>query len=130
MWDTNIADAIVDQDANLTFASSGKVTITASLEDRPEITATVTTTLDYEPSVSTSIENNKNLVGLFPNPAVDVIYISNINNANVDIYNVAGKLVKTISNYNSNEAINISELAKGVYFIKINNTQSLKFVKR
>ena len=62
-------------------------------------------------------ENKKQLV--FPNPATDNIYISNIKeNAIIKIYDVKGKEVLDI-NIIDKQRINISHLSKGVYQIKI-----------
>ena len=131
VWSTDIDDVEVDSDKILNFTTSGKVNITAALEDRPEITATVTTTLEYEPEISTAIGNSINKsISLYPNPANNIIYLSGVENETVEIYNIFGQSVKTVNNYNSNTEINISDLSKGVYLIKIDNSQSLRFIKK
>ena len=68
----------------------------------------------------TSIEENtKELQFIYPNPATDNIYISNLKEENtvVKIYDINGRLV--LENKVSNkEYLNISTLAKGIYQIK------------
>ncbi|MBC8511151.1 MAG: Omp28-related outer membrane protein [Cryomorphaceae bacterium] len=69
---------------------------------------------------SSGIElNGLNRVNIYPNPASDKIYISNLKEDNITtkIYDIKGKLV--LENKVSNkEYLNISKLSKGVYQIK------------
>ncbi|HRG57560.1 MAG TPA: FG-GAP-like repeat-containing protein [Bacteroidia bacterium] len=73
------------------------------------------------------ISNNSN-IHLFPNPASDKLSItfdkSMNNNVSVNIVDVAGRIAQTNSFVNisaqSQQHIDISKLAKGVYFVKIN----------
>ena len=63
--------------------------------------------------------NDPNRINIYPNPASDNIYISNLNkeNTRVKIYDINGKLV--LENKISNkEYLNISKLSKGIYQIK------------
>ena len=77
-------------------------------------------------------ENNKLGVNIFPNPAVDVLNITKVsNNATFTIYNVAGQFIskgKVINN-----KVNVTSLAKGVYFIEVSEkgaTSKMKFIKK
>ena len=59
---------------------------------------------------------------MFPNPANgDRVYFSVTEDATINIYNVIGKLVSTRAVTKSKNNINISELSKGVYLLKINS---------
>ena len=64
-------------------------------------------------------DNNKAIQLIYPNPASDKIYISNLKEDNtlIKIYDINGRLVleNKISN---NEYLNISKLSKGIYQIK------------
>ena len=75
-------------------------------------------------TTSTSIElNGPDKINIFPNPASEKIYISNLKeeNTNVKIYDIKGSLVleKKISD---KKYLNISALLKGVYQIKFEGT--------
>jgi hypothetical protein len=57
---------------------------------------------------------------IYPNPAIDKIFISGLNNkAKVSIYNICGTLeaTKTVSVFDNN--IHINELAEGIYILNI-----------
>jgi len=70
--------------------------------------------------ISTSVEENSKTIQLiYPNPATDKIYISNLKEDNtlIKIYDINGRLVleNKISN---NQYLNISNISKGIYQIK------------
>jgi hypothetical protein len=80
------------------------------------------------------IEQNSNVFSVYPNPANGQLRIMNyeLQNENIEIFDIAGKMVKT---YNSpiNNTIDISELQAGMYFITIySKGQKItkKFVKQ
>ncbi len=71
-------------------------------------------------------QNAKNTLSVYPNPSSNVIYVDGIdfNTSTVaTIVDLQGKLVKTVE-LNGNNAIDISELNKGVYIVKIENKVS------
>jgi len=81
-----------------------------------------------EPDV-TNVENEirQSTIRIFPNPAADILHISNISaETHADIYDLTGMLVsrKNISS----ATIDVSSLNPGVYFISIGNTIN-RFVK-
>jgi len=58
-------------------------------------------------------------VYVFPNPATDVIRISNAENSEVEIYNTMGSLLLKETAVSSSTTIDISVLDKGTYFVRI-----------
>jgi endonuclease I len=61
---------------------------------------------------------------MFPNPVRDnFIYFSSTQDLNVIIYNVLGKQVLIENLNDSKDFINISNLNKGIYLVKINSSQ-------
>jgi subtilisin-like proprotein convertase family protein len=83
-----------------------------------------------------SLNNNIELVNnvaLYPNPAYDAIYLTDVNsNAEIFITDISGKVLKQVKSID-NTSINISDLSCGVYLVKIIYNDSinvLKFVKQ
>ncbi len=75
---------------------------------------------------ATAIEDKSfdNPVSVYPNPSSGVVNIDlgNISNTvSVDVYNITGQLLKTVNNITSNTSIDLSDLAQGHYFVKVNN---------
>ncbi len=85
-----------------------------------------TITFTYNSStLSISKVNLLKNIKIFPNPAKDVISISNIQNIdlkNIAIYNVLARLIKEIPIEKSVSKldINLTNMAKGMYLIKLN----------
>lgn len=77
---------------------------------------------------------NSNTVSIYPNPGDDHIWIAagTTFEAEVRIFDVGGKLVQFEKEISNNDAIDISNLTQGVYFIRIQTEMgqaTKKFVK-
>ncbi len=84
-----------------------------------------------ELEVATITNINSDEIIIYPNPASDKIqFLSSVSldNATIEIYSISGKIVNNISANNNNE-INISNLSKGIYIIKI-NSETVNFVEK
>ncbi len=88
-------------------------------------------TIDCNNGILTSNKelSDINKIYLFPNPATDRIYLTNITQDNtINIYNNIGQLQQTSSNLNSN-GIDISNLAQGFYTYSVtDNQQNIKTI--
>lgn len=72
--------------------------------------------------------DKKPSIRIYPNPAADVVHIDGIKDQDFNIYNVAGQLVKAGSVKQGE--INIRELVKGNYILKIKEIEAVKFIKK
>ena len=80
-------------------------------------------------SLSTHNFKLNNTIELFPNPSRDFIKVSELTTKkNYTIFTVLGSEIKrgSISN---NETIDIRNLTRGPYFLKLDNENSIKFIK-
>jgi hypothetical protein len=68
-------------------------------------------------------------INIYPNPAIDIITISmNLNvykDATINIYNLAGVLVKKEILKQKQQQINISDICNGIYIIEVKSEESL-----
>lgn len=83
-------------------------------------------------SVNGTISANKTAsLNMYPNPVIDettINYSEPINN--IEIYSITGNKVFDLNgNGNQTQTINIGGIMSGTYIIRINNTQTTKFVK-
>ncbi len=72
--------------------------------------------------VNAGVENLKNgEISVYPNPASNLMNISNAQNADIMLYDMFGKLVYTDHNISSSYSLNVSEFAVGTYVLKVIN---------
>jgi len=87
---------------------------------------------DFNPLWPTDVQHlsSQNTISIYPNPAYDKLIIAaDADIREVAIINMVGQII-TKQQYNSNHVqVDVSQLPSGVYFIRINNEVTQKFVK-
>ena len=96
-------------------------------------TATKTIVVDYPVNVK-ELEEKKTGFKLYPNPTSNTLFVEINNeelliNNELQIFDVNGKLMLSMSLNSEKQSVDISNLAKGIYFVKIGE-QTERFVKR
>jgi len=88
----------------------------------------------YEQLITISQEKSNSFsLNIFPNPTSDRIEISGLNDGIIEIINLQGQIVKSMNTKNTKLAIDISQLAGGVYSIKITTDKGIivkKLIKK
>ncbi|NNT72319.1 T9SS type A sorting domain-containing protein [Flavobacterium sp. IMCC34852] len=70
-----------------------------------------------------------NKIKLYPNPAKDFITFENVETGTpIKITDINGRIINE-SPLSENKKINVENLAKGLYIVKIDNLESIKFIK-
>lgn len=64
-------------------------------------------------------------VSVYPNPATTVINVANAEGAQVSVFDMSGRMVANVESANANEAINVANLAKGMYIVRIVDGQNV-----
>ncbi len=132
LWASNPEGAFVDDKMVLHAATPGQITLTATLADNPQISATISVKIDLSNNLPSYDGKNRHL-SVYPNPASEFIYIDGVENGSIFIYNPEGRLIVHQEIYSEGERIAVSELPKGVYFLKVisgTKTHTLRFVKK
>jgi len=76
-------------------------------------------------------EFDNNSISIFPNPAHDVVNISNIKTPyTYNLYNVMGVIIKKGTLLNELETINVNALQTGLYILKLTDNNSKSIVKK
>ncbi|SDG39605.1 T9SS type A sorting domain-containing protein [Psychroflexus sediminis] len=80
------------------------------------------------------IDQNKSDIKLYPNPASDYVFISDVNVKNIRILDITGKQVIETTSYQKNKGLYIGNLKSGIYFISVKtereSVENLKLVKK
>lgn len=83
-------------------------------------------------SIKETSQKEAFVVKLYPNPAKDMLHIETLNSSsdivNFTIYNINGQAISTYINRNTSEtqSISISNLASGMYFLKVSGSDFSK----
>ena len=79
----------------------------------------ITITYRYNANLSTDLFANNQSIQMFPNPSTGFIKISTKNSVNLSVIDVLGKVVYNNSQVDKNTNIDLSNIQKGVYLVKI-----------
>lgn len=84
-------------------------------------------------NIQETIINSTKSTIIYPNPIKDIFNISlgstDIRKVSISIYNSLGKQIKDIKAQSQSTSINISNLSKGIYFIKVSAGQKMTTYK-
>ena len=76
------------------------------------------------------IDEKENMISVYPNPSKGDFVIQNAEGATLVISDVNGRVVETYSDLSSDkETINLSNQARGIYFLKIIKEDNLEVIK-
>ncbi len=72
---------------------------------------------------ATSSINSENAINIevYPNPAINSINVLNAENETIEIVNMIGEIVISVESTSANQTIDVENLSKGTYFVKINS---------
>ncbi len=135
---TNSAGLAYDRAGNLYVISNTTERLGVWAMPKPDNTFITSSPSMYRISVIRAgidqIENDKNKIIVYPNPAQDFVKIQSENNMqSVELYDLRGRLISNETVGIQNHEINISDLSKGVYLLKIktnNSTETIRLVKK
>jgi hypothetical protein len=76
-------------------------------------------------------EFDKSSVSIYPNPVSNILYVNNMNGVEtIRVSNILGKTLENIKVSGTQTAINVSEFAKGVYFVSLINENGTVTTKK
>ncbi|AXT51699.1 T9SS C-terminal target domain-containing protein [Aquimarina sp. BL5] len=84
----------------------------------------ITSKKENDPSTNESIQ-------IYPNPAKDYISVVGLTTGDyISIYDLKGKLIRTVIAKETDEQLEVSELSKGMYIVSIFGGAKLRFLKK
>lgn len=107
--------------------AAGNTVADVGLFDNLVVRASATDTL-----LGTEQLSRANMFSVYPNPAKDIINVSSYDYsiATIEIIDMNGRIVKTFSNSTNDIQVNVSDLSKGVYIMKISTTDGVSDTKK
>ena len=81
--------------------------------------------LNIQHEITTSAEKiQTEFLRIYPNPSNGIFSIAGVDNKQIEVYNIYGTLIYSSKN-NLSQEVNLRQLPKGVYFIKIKTDKKL-----
>lgn len=124
-WDFGDGSTSISQSPNHTYASNGNYTVNLYVENLNKSWDELNRTISLNTMGVT--ENSNFLFELYPNPSKNLVTISLSNTKSklfYQIFDFSGKIIQENSLQNCIEfTIDISNLEKGMYFIKLSNSE-------
>jgi hypothetical protein len=117
------------------FACEGKMDVVAFVHGDIQRAATSMVynadQVSFEVKNITDVEYSyTNDMRIYPNPTTDMLFVDGLNEGDVlKVYTIDGVLVKEQEVVNVNEALNVSDMPQGTYFLHVNQNV-VKFVKK
>ncbi|HLW29937.1 MAG TPA: T9SS type A sorting domain-containing protein [Brumimicrobium sp.] len=129
-WDFGDGNTVSNGSSNMThiYSVQDSYTVTVVVSNDCGDT-TLTSTFDVTSTVGLVDEAGKEIVSIYPNPSSDFITIDNINQGNVQIFDVNGKIVADLGEINSTVQLDISNWNRGVFFVHYTNASFNKVIK-
>ena len=128
-WTTSEQWAVVDESHRLSLSGTGALTLTATVVSNPMLQASVSTLVT--PGISTVLETMREVpeISLYPNPARESLFISGVEDEDLTIFDLSGKVIRQVRCYQADSEIEIPELLPGIYLIRIGDGQSNRWFK-
>jgi len=109
----------INPNEDLNPLSDITVTILDNVIENNFDNALATTSVTFTTLDNTAVSQLSSNINIYPNPASDIISISNAANMNIKLFDTNGKLILKQKITSNLEYINIENLTSGIYFINI-----------
>jgi Secretion system C-terminal sorting domain len=136
MWELSEDWARVDEEHLLSVSGQGPLTLKVSVSGDTSLQCTASTLVTPGITAVTPTATGGDVLPelwLYPNPAEESIYIRGLNDAEIYIYDLSGKVVLQQAHYQSGNEVKIHLLPPGIYLLKLvegSLVRQLKFLKR
>ena len=71
------------------------------------------------PGLVNAAQNVAEGIEMYPNPSNGIVNFTNVENATIEVYNMMGQIVASMSNASENASIDLSNVANGNYIVRI-----------
>lgn len=129
LWTTSDPGATVNETHLLHVSEEGPLTITATLSDRPEISASVSTTVQLNQTSLADRSGYNSKLHLYPNPSTNYFRLKGSRNSTLLVFDASGKELMRVDQYQEDMTMDISAFSPGIYLIKMEQGSSTEWFK-
>ena len=113
----------------LHVSEEGPLTITAALSDRPEVSASVSTTVQLNQTSLADRSGYNSKRHLYPNPSTNYFRLKGVRNSTLLVFDASGRELMRVDQYQEDMAMDISAFSPGIYLIKMEQGSSTEWFK-
>jgi len=125
IWTKDSVDYVASATETRYFAIGGKGTLVTTA-DQINVRIDDISITKVTGSVGIKGNTSNQLISIFPNPTAGILNINAIEaNGTIEVYNVIGDKVYSNSVVKGNNSIDLSGLANGAYFLKVNSNNQI-----
>jgi len=128
-WSVSRSGATVSEDYLLQLTEEGPLTLTAALAERPEVHATVSTTVQWKHTSLWDEHTGSDRALLYPNPAGDFFRVAGVRNSLLVLYDSSGKVLMRMEPYREENAVDIRSYPPGIYLVRLERSGSIHWFK-
>jgi len=128
-WTTSGSGATVDDHQMLKVTEEGPLTVTATLSDRPEISASVSTLVQLNRTGGLLKVMSGDKQWPYPNPFTDYFKVRGTRNSSLIVYDASGKALIRMNRNREETTLDMSGYPAGIYLVRIGGDDSVEWYK-
>ncbi len=128
-WKCSEEWAVVDEQHRLKMTGTGPLTISAMVDEEPQLSTAVSTIIALDLSTSIQEMSGVSRPLLFPNPAGEVVRIQGVDGTRLTLFDASGSVLKKVDDYREGSEIAVGDLMPGIYMLKLGNGKSGAWLK-
>ncbi len=121
VWTSTNANFTVDSNNILHCSADGTTTLTACLAQNSSVFSSFDVSVKLSKNVNDSTNTNP-VFKMYPNPVSDFLYLENVENSTLKIYNLSGLIIWSSLIYTNFYNLSVAHLDSGIYLISVENS--------
>jgi hypothetical protein len=102
-------------------SADGTTTLTACLAQNSSVFSSFDVSVKLSKNVNDSTNTNP-VFKMYPNPVSDFLYLENVENSTLKIYNLSGLIIWSSLIYTNFYNLSVAHLDSGIYLISVENS--------
>lgn len=128
-WTCSEEWADVDEDNFLIVTGSGPLSISARVDEEPQLEASVSTLVSMDLTTTLETRRDLSLPAIFPNPAGESFRVHGVDGVRLTLYDASGRMLKHVADYREGTEIACDCLLPGIYMLKLGNERSSSCIR-
>jgi len=132
-WTCSEEWAEVDEGSYLRMTGTGPLTISARVDEEPQVEASVSTLVSMDLTTNIGAGRDLSPPSIFPNPAGESFRVHGVDGVRLTLYDASGRMLKHVADYREGMDVACGDLLPGIYMLKLGDRKSshcIRLLKR